>query len=118
MANIPLGNTTLLLFTLGQTGEDIKSEAGLIPRHGPTANILDLLRRPGEGASPSGLLKQHFCFAVEKREDVERWEHRLREKGVNVLSTMEWQEGGKSVYFTDEDGNVGEVGSRGIWPHW
>jgi catechol 2,3-dioxygenase-like lactoylglutathione lyase family enzyme len=116
MANIPLGHTSLLLFAFGQTGEDIRSEAGVIPHHGPTSDILDLLQRQGNGAG--NLLKQHFCFAVEKPEDVDNWEQRLREKGVNILSTMSWQKGGKSVYFTDEDGNIGEVGSKGIWPHW
>lgn len=116
MANIPLGNTTLLLFTLGMTGKDIESANGTIPHHGPTSDILDLFQLAEEEGSPS--LKQHFCFAVNKPEDVDAWESRLREKDVKILSTMKWQSGGRSVYFADEDGNVGEVASRGIWPHW
>lgn len=116
MANFPLGHTTLLLFALGQTGEDIKSTDGTIPHHGPTTDILELLH--GQGASGSSLLKQHFCFAVDNSEDVDKWEARLRDKGVKILSTMKWQKGGRSVYFADEDGNIGEVASRGIWPHW
>lgn len=116
MANFPLGNTTLLLFALGQTGQDIKSTDGTIPHHGPTADILELLQQ--QDGSGGSLLKQHFCFAVENPEDVDKWEARLRDKGVKILSTMNWQKGGRSVYFADEDGNIGEIGSRGIWPHW
>ena len=114
MANFPLGPSTLLLFTLGQTGDDIKSEDGMIPHHGPTPDLLSLLNQEG-GKS---LLNQHFCFAVDKPDDVDKWENRLRKKDVKVLSTMKWQKGGKSVYFEDLDGHIGEIGSRGIWPHW
>ena len=31
---------------------------------------------------------------------------------------MDWELGGKSVYFEDPDGHVGEIGSKGIWKHY
>ena len=121
MANFGLGDTTLLLFALGKTGEDIADEKGMIPHHGPTPELLDVLSRPegtGAGAGAGVSLKQHFCIAVESPDDVDEWESRLAKKGVKVLSTMRWPKGGRSVYFEDEDGHVGEFASRGIWPHW
>lgn len=124
MASLPLGNTTLLLFTLGLTSTDsVVPDRGTIPGHGPSSNILEVLAKTGSG-SGAGLttdgshLKQHFAFAVAKPEDVKAWEKRLEEQGVRILSTMDWERGGRSVYFEDLDGAVGEVASRGLWKHW
>lgn len=64
-------------------------------------------------------LKTHFALSVEKREDVDLWEKELRAKGVEIMGKVDdWPGGGKSVYFADPDGNVGELASRGIWPHY
>jgi catechol-2,3-dioxygenase len=67
---------------------------------------------------PEVSLKLHYAFAVEKREDVFHWEEHFNKSGVHIHSTMEWERGGRSVYFFDPDGHVGEIVSRGIWPHW
>ena len=138
MASLPLGSTTLLLFTLGKTGDDVHLTSGptrgLIPWHGPTAGIQQLLKHDAE---QSEMLKQHFCFAVESVEDVRVWEERFQaldveakgveikqeggvdgEQKVKVLGTVDWERGGRSVYFEDLDGHVGEIAARGIWPHW
>jgi catechol 2,3-dioxygenase-like lactoylglutathione lyase family enzyme len=64
------------------------------------------------------VLKTHFALAVDKREEVDAWEERFEEEGVDVLGKVEWPTGGKSVYFQDLDGHVGEIASRGIWPHY
>ena len=64
------------------------------------------------------MLKQHYCLAVKNREEVERWEKHLELEKVKVLGTMDWERGGRSVYFADPDGHVGEIGSRGIWEHY
>lgn len=37
---------------------------------------------------------------------------------MKILGRMDWEKGGKSVYFEDLDGHVGEVGSRGVWAHY
>ena len=63
-------------------------------------------------------LRQHFCFAVRDPEDVAKWDERLQKLGVKVNGRMDWEKGGKSTYFEDPDGHVGEIGSRGIWPHY
>jgi catechol 2,3-dioxygenase-like lactoylglutathione lyase family enzyme len=114
----PLGKTTLLLFQLGLSSEDIHPRnrpEHTIPGHGPSQEIVDVMT--GEDrAGPK--LKQHFCLAVNSKEEVEKWEQYLKEKEVEILGVMEWEKGGRSVYFADPDGHVGEIGSRGIWSHY
>lgn len=115
IACYPLGNTTLLLFALGETYDDVTPDPSkpqnVVPKHGPSNEIVDSLFKDKKQ------LRQHFCLAVEAREDAERWEQYLRDKEVVVTGRNEWDRGGYSVYFDDPDGNVGEIASRGIWPH-
>lgn len=128
MASLPIGTTTLLLFTLGLTAEDGISPLGTIPGHGPSPEILSLLSAanastttaPGEeGAQKARMtLGQHFCLAASTPQEVVVWEERLKELKVKILGTREWERGGRSVYFEGLDGEVGEVGSRGIWKFW
>ncbi|BGP12444.1 hypothetical protein JCM10213_006990 [Rhodosporidiobolus nylandii] len=115
MAVFPLGSTTLLLFQRGQTRADQEGPAiantgganGLIPGHG----------LPDDDVEKTAL-KTHFALAVEKREDVDAWEKELKEKKVKILGRVSWPAGGRSVYFADPDEHVGELVSRGIWPHY
>ncbi|KAL2436851.1 hypothetical protein ABEF95_014895 [Exophiala dermatitidis] len=138
MSGFSFAQTTLLLFQLGATAADshMPDNRGTIPGHGPTQNILDLLlpayntatsisaseedSKVSSSPSPStpGSLHQHFCFAVPSPDDVSAWEQWFKEKKVKVLGKVEWPRGGRSVYFADLDGNVGEVASRGIWGHY
>jgi catechol 2,3-dioxygenase-like lactoylglutathione lyase family enzyme len=125
MAAFAMGPTTLLLFQLGMTTRDVNTPRGTIPRHAPTEKILELLNSDSDGAASEGLgpkqaqsLQQHYCLAVEKKEDVLKWEDYLKAEDVKVLSTMDWERGGRSVYFEDPDGHIGEIGSRGIWEHF
>ncbi|KPI45525.1 uncharacterized protein AB675_898 [Cyphellophora attinorum] len=111
MASIPIGNTTLLLFTLGRTGDDIHIDEpkarGIVPHHGPTAGFQQLLRQRSNGdAKPTELLKQHFCFAVETVEQVRAWESRLGEFTSNAE--------GMEEHGDDEDERV-KVKS---WRRW
>ncbi|GAA5891823.1 hypothetical protein JCM8208_002903 [Rhodotorula glutinis] len=108
MAGFSLGHTTLLLFQRGHTSSDSVLPSGsVIPGHGP----------PGIDDPPSKL-KTHFALAVERPEDVDRWGDELESGGVEVTGRVTWPAGGKSVYFADPDGHVGEIASRGIWPHY
>ena len=120
-----LGNTNLLIFALGQTTEDLVLDSSKpdmrIPKHAPSEHIIEVLMddtlAPPEATSNS--LRQHYCFATETIEDVKAWEEYLIEKGVPIPGRMNWKEGAAySVYFTDPDGHVGEILSRGIWPGW
>ncbi|KAJ9660016.1 hypothetical protein H2201_007121 [Coniosporium apollinis] len=115
ISGFALGSTTLLLFQLGLTAEDVTLPSGRIPGHGPSQSIIDVL---GTESEPKQHLKQHFCLAVKDREDVAKWEEALKERGVQIMGTMDWEKGGRSVYFADPDGHVGEIGSRGIWSHY
>ncbi|KAJ9633706.1 hypothetical protein H2204_006703 [Knufia peltigerae] len=123
MSGFSLGQTTLLLFQLGATAADspMPDGRGTIPGHGPSQDILDLLeQRPAATASDKATtgLHHHFCLAVRTPEDVSAWEAWLEAKNVKITGKVDWPRGGRSVYFADPDGNVGEVGSRGIWEHY
>jgi catechol 2,3-dioxygenase-like lactoylglutathione lyase family enzyme len=125
MAAFAMGPTTLLLFQLGMTTRDVNTPRGTIPRHAPTGKILELLQSDSGGTASEGAdrketqsLQQHYCLAVEKKEDVLKWEDYLKAEDVKILSTMDWERGGRSVYFEDPDGHIGEIGSRGIWEHF
>jgi len=68
----PLMNTTLLLFQLGLTHDDIHPEdhpEHTIPGHGPTQSIIDAIQSD-DGSQQR--LKQHFCLAVPSRQDIEK----------------------------------------------
>jgi len=129
MAAFALPPTTLLLFQLGLTAEDSSSKSGLIPGHGPTKSILDQLIPENIAATsqvdssasttaPSAQLKQHFCLAVSSASDVDQWDNHLQFHKIPITGRMDWQRSGKSIYFADPDGHVGEIASRGIWPHY
>lgn len=98
---------------------------GQIAGHGPDLSIVNALGLKNGTLTPTAAmdhpevsLKLHYALAVEKREDVFAWEAYLEKNNVHIHSTMEWDRGGRSVYFYDPDGHVGEIVSRGIWPHW
>lgn len=118
-AFIALGKTSLFLFKLGDTEQDLVFEGqGMIPGNGPTKEIVELVRGSTPDSAGAAALRQHFCLAVESVLEIDALEARLKELGVKVLGTMPWNRGGKSVYFEDPDGHVGEVVSQGIWPHY
>ncbi|OCT44837.1 lactoylglutathione lyase-like lyase [Cladophialophora carrionii] len=130
MSGFALSQTTLLLFQLGATALDsqMPDDRGTIPGHGPSQDILNLLLSGSDAGGSShpranrvdipGRLNQHFCLAVAAPEDVQVWETWLEAKDVQILGKVNWPRGGKSVYFADLDGNVGEIASRGIWEHY
>ncbi|KIW34031.1 uncharacterized protein PV07_00833 [Cladophialophora immunda] len=135
MSGFALSQTTLLLFQLGATAADspMPDNRGTIPGHGPSQDILDLLLAAAPDATAGqssshhptsspvarpGRLNQHFCLAVASPADVQAWERWFEDKDVEILGRVNWPRGGKSVYFGDLDGNVGEIASRGIWEHY
>ncbi len=60
----------------------------------------------------------HFCLAVLNPEDVNEWDEHLQKQGSGSWDAWTGREAGRSVYFEDLDGHVGEVGSRGIWAYY
>ena len=113
IAGFALGQTTLLLFQLGLTTDEIDAgPRGRASGHGPSEALLPSL------LSGEQKLRQHFCFAVSDPADVAQWDTHFRNLGVPIIGRIDWERGGKSVYFEDPDGHVGEIGSRGIWAHF
>ena len=83
-----------------------------------------LLFRKGASADPSqdfpthdGDGNLHFAFAVD-RSDLEAWEARLTAAGVRIERTIDWPLGGRSIYFRDPDGHLGELATPGTWANY
>lgn len=90
------GRSVLLLFLKRGTLEPVRMPGGTIPPH------------DGEG-------RLHLAFAV-GADELEWWERRLREAGVEIESRTEWPAGGTSIYFRDPDGHLVELATPGLWP--
>ncbi len=90
------GPQVLLLFKQGASSEPMTVPGGgLLPPH------------DGEGTS-------HVAFAIQKS-DLGRWERWLQEQDVEVESKVEWERGGRSLYFRDPDGHLLELVTPGVW---
>ena len=88
--------TVLLLFLRGATASGADMPAGWIPPH--------------DGAGPI-----HVAFAISASE-LSAWEERLTRHGVAIESRIDWEEGGRSIYFRDPDGHSVELATPGVWP--
>lgn len=92
-------STILLIFDRAQVTHDRAVPGGVIPRHGTETG-----------------LGQHIAFACAGGpEEVEVWTRHLEDKGVDIIGRMEWERGGRSVYFKDWEGHVLEIMTRGVW---
>jgi catechol 2,3-dioxygenase-like lactoylglutathione lyase family enzyme len=87
--------TVLLLFQRGNSGP-LDTTGGLVPGHDGTGPV-------------------HVAFAI-ARDELERWEARLRELGIALESRVTWERGGVSLYFRDPDNRSVELATPGIWP--
>lgn len=92
------GHDVLLLFRKGGTPEPVRTPGGVIPAH------------DGEG-------RLHLAFAV-GREELDGWEARLRDQGIEIESRVDWKAGGRSVYFRDPDGHLLELATPGLWANY
>lgn len=89
------GHDVLLVFKKGATGNTVTLPSGTIPGHG------------GDGAL-------HVAFAIGK-EELDRWEKHLADRGVAIEGRNDWSRGGRSVYFRDPDGHLLELATPGLW---
>ncbi len=89
------GKQILLLFKHGASSEPMKTPGGLLPPH------------DSEGTS-------HVAFAIQES-DWQPWEGWLRERDVEVESEIQWEGGGRSLYFRDPDGHLLELVTPGVW---
>lgn len=65
---------------------------------------------PSHGTTGAG----HVAFPA-KREDLPAWREQLRRAGVLIECEVEWDEGGRSIYFRDPAGNSVELAPPTIW---
>jgi catechol 2,3-dioxygenase-like lactoylglutathione lyase family enzyme len=89
------GHDVLLVFKKGATGKTVNLPSGTIPGHG------------GDG-------QLHVAFAIGK-DELDRWEKHLAERGVAIEGRNDWSRGGRSIYFRDPDGHLLELATPGLW---
>ncbi|MEO9339540.1 VOC family protein [Mesorhizobium sp. SB112] len=90
------GSSVLLLFNAEATKVPPAADAKLpVPPHGTV----------GEG---------HLCFAA-SGDEIDRWKAHLSAKGIEIESSFEWPQGGRSIYFRDPSGNSIEFAEPRIW---
>lgn len=89
------GKQILLLFKHGASTEPMVMPGGVLPPH------------DGHGTS-------HVAFAIDAG-DLDAWESWLCETDVELESKVEWDQGGRSLYFRDLDGHLLELGTPGLW---
>jgi len=65
---------------------------------------------PSHGTSGAG----HIAFAV-KPGELDAWREQLRSAGVSIEQEVDWDEGGRSLYFRDPAGNIVELAPPTIW---
>lgn len=63
-----------------------------------------------------GCGNQHYAFEC-KRDEYEPWIAKIEAAGITILQHVDWPNGGRSFYFHDPDGNVGEIVEPGIWDY-
>lgn len=91
-----LGPSMLLLFNPLHTSTEQSSVGGApVPMHG------------ARGAG-------HLAFAVPV-EEIPAWRARLRQRGVEIESEVDWPAGGTSLYVRDPAGNSIELAPPAIW---
>jgi catechol 2,3-dioxygenase-like lactoylglutathione lyase family enzyme len=92
------GRDVLLLFRKRGTTSPVPTPGGVIPPHDGDGHL-------------------HLAFAV-ARPDLEDWEARLRERGIEIESRVDWPAGGTSLYFRDPDGHLLELATPGLWKNY
>ena len=88
-------NSILLLFDRSTTLAIKNPPGGSIPAHGA-----------------ENTRGQHIAFACKGKEELKEWETHLKTKGVEIEGRMDWERGGKSLYFRDAEGHLL---TRGVW---
>ena len=84
----------------------------LLAKHGTT----DVPKQLPGGTIPTcgALGSQQVAFAVSAA-DFESWRTHLIEHGLADLSEVQWERGGRSLYFRDPDAHLLELATPGVW---
>ncbi|NRB56056.1 MAG: VOC family protein [Salinicola sp.] len=96
----PTGDTMLLVFQQGQTGETVELPHGMgtIPPH--------------DGAG-----RQHLALAIPSA-SLDDWEAHLAARGIEIEGRTRWPKGSVSLYFRDPDNHLLELVTPGLWPNY
>ncbi len=65
---------------------------------------------PAHGATGPG----HFALGI-RPEALDEWREHLVARGVAIEQEVTWPRGGRSLYFRDPAGNLGELVTPGVW---
>jgi catechol-2,3-dioxygenase len=65
---------------------------------------------PSHGATGPG----HIAFAVEAA-DLDGWREHLKSSNVPIEDEVDWETGGRSIYFRDPAGNSLELAPPELW---
>ena len=75
----------------------------------------EVVRKPGRGVPTHGADGPgHIAFAVPEAE-MDSWRDHLQDCGVEIEMAVEWDEGGRSLYFRDPAGNSVELAPPTLW---
>jgi catechol 2,3-dioxygenase-like lactoylglutathione lyase family enzyme len=84
----------------------------LMVKHGTTR---EPRMTPGGIVPPCGASgSMHVAFSIPESA-LDKWRHWLKDHGVEVLSEVTWEQGGRSLYFRDPDGHLLELATPGVW---
>jgi catechol 2,3-dioxygenase-like lactoylglutathione lyase family enzyme len=92
------GRSVLLLFLRGGTRQPITFPGGTIPPHGGSGEL-------------------HLAFSI-PAEDLMAWEERLGSQGIEIEGRVQWERGGRSLYFRDPDHHLVELVTPGTWANY
>lgn len=99
-----------LVSRFGDRGAALRCGQGILLLFNPATTELIGRGIPPHGARGAG----HVAFAVPGTE-LGRWRVHLAECQVPVETEVEWQEGGRSIYFRDPAGNSVELAPPTMW---
>lgn len=93
-----VGSDVFLLFKKGASTSAAEFAGGSIPPHDGDGDL-------------------HMAFAI-PAESFDGWRERLESRGIAVESIVEWERGGRSLYFRDPDNHCVEMATPGVWKNY
>ncbi|MEO8493634.1 MAG: VOC family protein [Planctomycetota bacterium] len=76
----------------------------------PVASSISPTDVPSHGARGPG----HVAFAI-SHDEIDSWTARLEAHGISIEQTVNWPNGGRSIYFRDPAANSLEFATRDLW---